>query len=250
MSRATWNSFGSLLLLLLLPLSAVPSQAQREEESPIAAAVGIDLLSDYVFRGLNYYEGFSVQPSLFGSYQLDKVGEFSGSIWAHLPGEGDSSHKSFYEINYSAAYAVQTGPFVFSAGHKWYSFHQTAEDSPLESTRELFGGFVFDALLTPSFMLNYDYDNREGQYYELSFSERLESGSWGENVSVLPYVALGMAHRSSQYSQGGVVQVTYGVSTDIEFNGIVLSPGVAISLSRDARTRDDFWFGLRSRWQW
>lgn len=216
--------------------------AEEQNESPLELTLSTDVVSDYVFRGTNVFEGTAFQPFAGLTYALSEEDAIGGSIWGHIPGEsGHRNGTKFVETDYTLSYEHSFGPFSVGAGHVWYLYPDDG-DEDLEETAEFFGSIGLDTFLSPRFAIYEDYDAFDMQYYELSLSQRLGGEEAGE-LNLTPYVNFGFASNAEKaYDENGLVQVTTGVATDLKAGDLVITPSFHQTFKIDDATVNEFWF--------
>lgn len=233
--------------LFAFTLTSLP-QALHAEDKNWALGVSVGFYSDYMFRGFNLYDGSSIQPSLSASYDTG-YGTLSYSPWMHLSAEGDRQEEKFTELDHTLAYTISADALTFKVGHIWYTYPKKSDGLP--DTEELFATLVWDDSnvspfsLTPSLSVYHDYDLVDGQYYELGLSHNFNVKSLGEGFNVTGFAAFGFAGNSEAiYANNGLVQVTTGLSTTLNWGDIAVGPTVNYTFGVDDNTVDELWFGM------
>lgn len=222
--------------------------AAEDKTSPLSGNFSVGLYTDYMFRGFNLYEGGSVQPSLTGNYDTGH-GTLSGSIWMHTSGDDDSTSPKFFEMDDTLSYSMNFQPITVKIGHIWYTYPRDSDD--LDNTAEFFGTIVLDDSelnpflgLAPTLSVYHDYDLINGQYYELGFSHSFTCGSLGDGFNLTPFVSMAFASKEEEvYADNGLVQVTYGISSNLTLGDIAVVPSLNFTQEADDNTENEFWFG-------
>lgn len=124
---------------------APTAQDPAEPESPFTVTVGVDVPSDYVWRGfLQENSGFIAQPYVDFGVALSETVSFNAGIWTSM--HSAESTGTFYEADYYAG-------LNFAAG-KWApSVMYTAYTSPNDTfgvAHELAFSVGYDSPLAPS----------------------------------------------------------------------------------------------------
>ena len=98
-------------------------------ESPFSVELSMDVLSDYVWRGMICNGNPVWQPSVTASYDAGDFGTISGNVWSsfdltHKRGTATNSRRSAgaQEIDYTLSYAVELAGVGLEVGHIWYTF--------------------------------------------------------------------------------------------------------------------------------
>lgn len=231
-------------------MGALAAPCFAEDSSPVTGSASVAFVSDYMWRGLNLYDGTGIQPTAGLEYDTG-YGKLGGNVWSHLSGEGGSSSSSkFTEVDYTLSYAYSISPVTFKLGHIWYTFPADSDD--IEGTAEFFGTIVVDdgALgspfaLNPTFSVYEDYDLVEGEYYELGFSHPFDVPSLGDGFNLTPYVSFGFAQNEEPvYADDGFVQATFGVSSNLTLGSLAVVPSLNYTAESDKNATNEFWFGM------
>jgi hypothetical protein len=108
---------------------------------PFSFYAHLGVNSDYVFRGLNLYNGVSIQPGVGVFYDMGDAGRLGASVWMHIPGEEQNRdtidltsvslnqiddifapRAKFVELDPTLSYDLPIGDMLmFSVGHTWYT---------------------------------------------------------------------------------------------------------------------------------
>lgn len=180
-----------VVLVLALALAG-PATGQNT----VAGSVGLDVVSDYIWRGQVLNEDGALQPwgqvgyggfglKMFSSMDLDD--QPNDAQWKFTRWELTGS----YDIPIGETYGVQVGGI-------YYNFPNTDTDR----TFELFGTFTYKGLslgggdLAPFVSLYYDIDQIKGFYLQggASYGQKLQTLNW--------QVALALGAGSSGYNDG------------------------------------------------
>lgn len=202
--------------------------------------------SDYMFRGLNLYHGLSIQPSVTGSYISGDYGTFGGTAWFNFSVDESNRSEAFGEIDYTLTYDVNLSDFAtMTLGHIWYTFYDD-NSKRFEDTQEYFVSLTANAFLSPTFSFYSDYDELEQQYFELSFSHKLEIPSLGEGFNMTPYAAVGFVQDGEILYDDpeGVTHVAFGTTFDLTLGSVAVTPGLNYSYAIDDNAENHFWTGI------
>ena len=123
--------------------------ASAQEE--LSVSVGLAYETDYIFRGAQFAEDYFA-PSVDIAY-----GDFYAGIWAALPTDSDYED----EVDFYAGYGFAMGDMVSGdVGFTYYTFPDSADglfDGDV-NTFEIYTGFSFEAPMSPSVYVFYDFD--------------------------------------------------------------------------------------------
>ncbi len=210
------------------------STVVAEEESPLSVDLGVDVLSDYVFRGQNLYDGLSVQPAVAVGYSLGDLGSIGGSFWGHFSAEDDSPPEGFTEIDWTIDYEVSFDIVTFGAGGIFYVFPNG--DDQIANTQEFYVSLALDTLLSPSLAYYRDVDEFKTHYFEAA----VEHGFEGEGWNLIPSLTLGFAASAEKvYVDNGLEFVALGLASDFEAGVVSVTPSLTMIFEVDDSTDDE-----------
>ncbi len=159
--------------LLISPLFAVSEQPpemeeeeEEEEESALSIELTMDVLSDYVWRGIINNDNPVWQPSVTIGYDMGDYGSLSANIWStfSLTDKRSTGMKSrraagCQEIDYTISYAVDLAGFGLEIGHIWYTY--PSNDGP--SDQDVYASISYEnPILTPSASVYWNYSDSAG----------------------------------------------------------------------------------------
>ena len=165
-----------MVLVLALALAG-PTVAQDE----VAVSAGLDVVSDYIWRGQLLNDDGAAQPWVNVGY-----GAFTFNLWGSVDIDDtpNDAQWEFTEVDLTASYSVPVGEFYgLDLGVIYYDFPNTGGGNTLE----LFATFTFlDVAFTPFVSLYYDIDAIEGFYLQAggSYGQDMETWSWNLVLSV------------------------------------------------------------------
>ena len=118
-------------LALVLALAG-PAVAQDEA----AVSVGVDVVSDYVWRGQVRNDDGALQP-----WGCVEYSGFTFGLWGSmdLDDQPNDAQWEFTEVDVKASYAIPIGTYALDVGAVYYNY----PNSDAESTYEIFGTFTF-----------------------------------------------------------------------------------------------------------
>lgn len=150
-------------------VSAVAT-ARAGEASPVEAEFGLDVMNQYVWRGMLQHEDTAFQPSFTLS-----SGGLSANVWADLSEE--DMFDEIFEIDYTLSYGFSPSEAVDAeVGYIHYTFDDSAS-----YTGEVYASIGFPTLmLSPSATLYYDIDEVEGAYLSLGAEHSMPLGENAE----------------------------------------------------------------------
>lgn len=223
--------------------------AQDGGDKPWSVDMSLSLMSDYMFRGQNLYDGASIQPYIAGSYDLG-MGSIGVYNWMHISADGSTNVQEFFEMDWGVNYSIDFEPLSFSIGNLWYTYPN--KDDDIADTTEGFisvglddSGFNDFYTLSPTLTVSKDWDELEYYYYDLKLSHEHTSNMLGDGVTITPYVSFGFSSNSEKvYAENGLVTVSEGIALDVPMGELTLTPTVNYTHGIDDLTNDQFWFGM------
>ncbi len=159
----------NVMVLCAAAVSAVA--AVRAGEAPaVEAEFGLDVMSQYVWRGILVHEDTAFQPSVTVS-----SGGLSANVWADFSDE--DLFDDVTEVDYTLSYAFSPSEAVDAeVGYIHYTFDNADDD-----TGEVYASIGFPTLmLSPSVTLYYDIVEVEGAYLSLAAEHSMRLGEKAE----------------------------------------------------------------------
>lgn len=171
-----------------------------ESESLIAfsASASVDILSDYMWRGVIYSDLPVWQPSVSADLSFGDYGTLGFNLWSsfdatHRRTEGLNSRKAmgWQENDYTLSYSATVGPVDVSVGHIWYTYPKRYQPTDQELYLTVAYGNDY---VTPEFSAYWNYNDTYGNdpamlYYEAKLSREFELY---EGLTLTPYARIGM----------------------------------------------------------
>lgn len=223
----------------------VAQNVRAQDDSNLSLNLSTDLNSDYMWRGLNLYDGMSVQPSADANYDLGAMGNIGVNVWAHLSAEGgNSAAEKFTEIDYTAHWDIAFNDFSLSLGHLWYTYPRSSDN--IEDSKEVYFSIGHNCELNPYISVFHDYDEYDNQYYEFGLSHTFETNSLGQGFNTTPYAAIGYATNADKVynDDSGFTHVAIGTSFDFQTGDLTVSPNINYNFEIDDNTDNEFWIGI------
>jgi hypothetical protein len=136
------------------------------EGPKVSGFASVDVMSNYVWRGIKVSNSWVVQPSVGISY-----GDFSANIWgnydsdvAEATSHGETGHGEWTETDLTLAYTKSIDKFTLGGGYIYYAF------DGFNDTQEVFASVAYDMLLNPTLTVYYDYDEGNGAFITAAVS--------------------------------------------------------------------------------
>jgi len=213
--------------LLVLAVAATLAAAAEEtnelnksDSSAFSFEASVDVLSDYIWRGMICNDHPVWQPSVTLGYNAGDLGKVSANVWAsmdatHRRGTSTNSRRSCgaQEFDYTLSYANSIGPVEFEAGHIWYVF----PNNNGHSDQDLYGTVSYNNdYVTPSASAYWNYSDSAGTdpsavYFLFALSRDFTPM---DDLTITPNASLGFGDHAYTGSEGGteLTDQTLGVA--------------------------------------
>ena len=159
-----------LFALALMIVSTFSIGTLYAAETETSGYASVDIMSNYVWRGLKLSRSLVVQPSVGITYS-----GFDANLWSNFDSDwkGENTDKGqgkVTETDLTLSYSFSKNKFNFSGGYIYYAL-EGAHD-----TQELFFSAAYDVLLNPTLVLYYDYDEGQGAFIIASIDHSFDLG--------------------------------------------------------------------------
>ncbi len=232
----------------------VPEGAGEEAVTkclPIGLAVDYTLVSDYIWRGVNFseYHGegredLNHQLGVGASYDTGGFGTIAAGFWfewyAGQTEMDSASDDSLQEVDYTLSWAYDIEAIATSVeiGWIWYQFPQTEGENAC--TQEWYIALGFDdsclfgtenPVLNPyvAYYMDVD-DNAGGQWLEMGISHDFAFADMGaaqtpvlKDLTVTPSLVLGVDH-TYFHDSTQLANLTYGLAATYDLSGALNIP--------------------------
>lgn len=227
---------------------APAADATAAEEGPLSIDLTASVVTDYMFRGQNLYDGIAIQPYAAVTFDTG-VGSIGGSLWMHLPAEGDRQDEKFTELDESLWYEIGLEPVTLKVGHLWYTYPDDSD--PIKDTAEFFASVALDdsewnpVSLAPTLTYYKDYREIDYNIFELGMSHKIETDALGKGFNTTPYVTFGfVSNGDTVYEDDGLAYVNVGTSFELALGDITVVPSLNYTFEVDDNTTNEFWAAL------
>lgn len=226
-------NFITILIIFLFVKAVFSSQVSPQEnynDSPVSIDMGVDVVSRYVWRGLNVNDAPNIQPAISFTYT-----GFTLGLWGSYALTADSDHPFNSEIDLYTGYSIITGAGTFSilvtdyyfpdAGYKLGNFNNYNDPDGA-------GGHLIEAGLTyqlpESFPLSisgyYNVYNDAGKntYFQLSYPFNINNFS----LTIFTGAAGGSSENPAYYnsSKFAVINAGFTLNKDIKITDNFILP--------------------------
>jgi hypothetical protein len=130
------------------------------EDPKVTGFASVDLMSNYVWRGIKVSNSWVVQPAAGITY-----GNFGANIWGNYDSDvvevtsnGETGHGEMTEVDFTLTYAKTIDKFTLVGGYIYYAF------DGFNDTQEVFASVTYNTLLSPTLTVYYDYDEGNGAF--------------------------------------------------------------------------------------
>ena len=138
----------AVLTVVMVMACIVPSGFAEVETSSTAS---VDVMSSYVWRGIQIHEDVAIQPSVGITY-----GGFGANMWADFDTDEDVSEA--IETDLTLNYVFSVGKFGFDLGYIYYML------DGFNDTQEFYASVGYDVLLSPAVTLYWDVEEGDGGF--------------------------------------------------------------------------------------
>ena len=225
-------------------LFGAPADVRADDASALTADVSVGVLTDYMWRGFNLYDGTAIQPSLTVEYDTG-FGTIGGNLWSHLSAEGDRQAEKFTELDETVYYSIGFDPVTLKTGLIWYTYPDSSDD--ISDATEVFASLSFDdgGIVNPVVSFYDEFKLTDSQYYEFNLSHEFACPALGDGFKMTPYVTLGFASNADEvYDDNGLVQVTEGVNIPLNWGILTVTPSLNYTHKVAENTQNEFWAGV------
>lgn len=199
----------------LCALAAFAGVARAEQ---VTTKLDLPYVSKYVWRGTVPNPDPAFQPSLTVSHKSGA----SLNLWASVDATDISGEEGRpTEIDYTLNYAWSAGRLGMNAGLIDYTFPNTA----LAATSEVYASACLGGAYSPSFSVNYDFDEAHGYYASLS-AGRACTMPWRNGASTAMNVSARLSFASAGYNK------LYFLADKSAFTDLLLSASVPFTVAR------------------
>ena len=218
----------SKLFVLALGTSMMFGSSPSAAQAILDPTIGVDLVSSYIFRGVDVTHAPAVQP--FATIALGSSG-FSVSGWGSFAGADRGENLPYStsvarggadEIDLTAAFSRAVGPASLGVGYIAYIYPSSQQDY---ITQEFYGSLGLAAPFAPTLTVNYDFDGTdsvdliEGLYASLGAARSIPVG--------LPLdlgASIGWTDQTALRAESGFNDFNIAAGVPIPFGGLVVTP--------------------------
>jgi len=186
---------------------------QAQDESPVSVEFTTSFANQYIWRGFVLNDTPSMQPGLAVGYK-----GFTVSSWNNIAHTGPNG-QSWTEHDLTVDYTKAIGKHSLSGGWINYAFPDI-EPGNGRYSNELYFGYGYDTVLSPSFKVYGDFDEGNGLYYFFSIGHSIPLP---KGMSFNPTAGIGI-NQHEWIDQTVISDFDIGASLDIPLGHVTLSP--------------------------
>jgi uncharacterized protein (TIGR02001 family) len=139
----------TVMVLAAVFIISVFATMAAAEESKFSGYASVDVMSNYVWRGIKSSPNMAIQPSVGIAYD-----GFSTNLWANY----DVQNSNATETDLTLDYGMSFDKLGVSVGYIYYAF------DGLPDTQEVYVGASYDMLLQPKLVVYWDYEQGDGAF--------------------------------------------------------------------------------------
>lgn len=155
---------GAALAAAVMVLVGLFAGSSFAEEPKVSGFASVDVMSNYVWRGIKVSNSMVVQPSIGITY-----GDFAANIWANYDSDvpewtsnGKTGHGEITETDITLTYTKSINKLTLTGGYIFYAFEG------YNDTQEFFVTAAYETLLSPALSVYYDFDEGNGAWVAAS----------------------------------------------------------------------------------
>jgi len=215
----------NVFLAMVLVLGVSIGSAAAVETT---GSAGVDIMSNYVWRGIKLSNAYVMQPSVGIAY-----GDFGANLWSNWDSDfGD--HGEMTETDLTLNYTLSVDKLSLDFGYIYYGPEGAGD------TQEFYVSAGYDVILSPSLTVYYDFEEGQGAFAVASVGHSFESGKIGLELGAsasysFENLVMGTDAKGDEFSDFYNAELSVSVSIPVT-KEISVSPMVAWSfpLSDDA----------------
>ena len=147
-------------VLVAAVLVGILAGSSLAEEPKVSGFASVDVMSNYVWRGIKVSNSWVVQPSVgigYGGFAANIWGNYDSDV-AEATSNGDTSHGEMTEVDVTLSYTKTFDKLTLGGGYIYYAF------DGFNDTQEVYVTASYDTLLSPALTVYYDYDEGNGAF--------------------------------------------------------------------------------------
>lgn len=149
-----------VMALIAAAVMGISEGASAAEEPKVSGFASVDVMSNYVWRGIKVSNSWVLQPSVgigYGGFAANIWGNYDSDV-AEATSNGDTGHGEMSEVDITLSYTKSINKLTLGGGYIYYAF------DGFNDTQEVFVTATYDTLLSPALTVYYDYDEGNGAF--------------------------------------------------------------------------------------
>jgi len=148
------------VFILVAGVTGLLTGVSFAEEPKVSGFGSVDVMSNYVWRGIKVSNSWVVQPSVgigYGGFAANIWGNYDSDV-AETTSNGDTGHGEMTEVDVTLSYSKTFDKLTLGGGYIYYAF------DGFNDTQEVYVTAAYDTLLSPALTVYYDYDEGNGAF--------------------------------------------------------------------------------------
>ena len=222
---------------------AAAEAAETESDSGFWAEAGVDVLSDYMWRGVILNDNWCWQPSVSVGYNTEDFGGIYFNYWASFDfthrrnscaGGGNSRRcMGIQEQDFYLGYTKSFGDFDFEIGWYFYDYPYNGPDHCAGSLgHDLYiGGFYNNAFVTPGVELYWSPTTQHGHEPATAYVRLSAKHDFAitDELTITPKASLGIGDTAFVQNNTGYVRDNSGMHTQMTDQTLTLKATYAVT---------------------
>ncbi len=147
----------SMMLMFVFSIGSI-----HAGETETSGSASVDVMSNYVWRGIKLSNSYVVQPSVGITYD-----GFGANLWANWDDDwADAGEHT--ETDLTLNYTFSIDKFSFDTGYIYYALESALD------TQEIYVSAGYDVILSPTLTVYFDYEEGDGAFTVASIGHSLE----------------------------------------------------------------------------
>lgn len=153
----------SVFLILIFSLVLMIISPTHAEKAEVSGGASVDIMSNYVWRGIKLSNSYVIQPSVGITYN-----GFGANLWANWDSDWlDSGEHT--ETDLTLNYSFPVNKYSLEMGYIYYALEGTPND-----TQEIYASIAYETLLNPSLTIYYDFEEGSGAFVIVSIGHSVD----------------------------------------------------------------------------
>lgn len=211
----------SLILILIFLAVTISAFAEESKEPEASGSASVDVMSNYVWRGIKLSNSYVVQPSVGITYD-----GFGANIWANWDSDCNlgtptcNDNGEHTETDLTLNYPFSIDKLSLDVGYIYYGLEAASD------TQEIYVSAGYDALLSPALTIYYDFEEGSGAFVVASI---------GHSIGLSDGIALDLGASASLNIEDLVMGTDASGDEFSDFYNGEISASVSIPVGKNIR---------------